>query len=270
MRTIRPARTRLVAVVATAALGLSLAACGSDKPEATDDPTSASSTTPSTADATDATEEPSQIDDGGQVAVRQFADRLKAGIDNTEQAHLEFTMSGTGGEMKGAGDVDYTSNPPEMQMSLDMGAQSIGMVLVDGTMYIKSSQAGDKYLAFDLSDPTNPLGADFSKQLDPAASMKSFVTALSSVTSAGTEEVDGETLDRYELVIDTTKIADQSTASQLPADMKVTVWLDDKDRMARSVMDMGAITYDASMTDFDKALDLKAPPKGEITQQSAG
>jgi hypothetical protein len=40
--------------------------------------------------------------------------------------------------------------------------------------------------------------------------------------------------------------------------------------MARSVMDMGAITYDASMTDFDKALDLKAPPKGEITQQSAG
>jgi hypothetical protein len=144
------------------------------------------------------------------------------------------------------------------------------MVLVDGTMYVKSSQAGDKYVAFDLTDPANPLGAGFSEQLDPAASMRSFVEALSSVTAAGREDVDGRRLDRYELVVDTTKIQSQGSTAQLPSEMKVTVWLDGKDRMARSLMDMGAVTYDATMTDFDKALDLQAPPAGEVTQQPAG
>lgn len=266
MHIARPIRVRLATALAVLALGAALTACGSEEPDATDEPTTTeSSATPS--EATDSpSEEPSKIDDGGQVAPQQFADRLKAGIDNTDQAHLEFTMSGTGGEMKGSGDVDYTGETPEMQMTMEIGPQTLAMVLVDGKMFVKSSQAGDKFMSFDLSDPNNPLGAGFAEQLDPAASMKNFVTALSSVTAAGSEEVDGRSLDRYELTIDTTKLADESQTGQLPAEMTVTLWLDEKDRMARSVMDMGAITYDASMTDFDKELNLKAPPSDQITE----
>ena len=269
MRAVRPTRTRLVAAVAAVALGSVLTGCGSDEPESTDEPTTAeSSTTPS--ETTEATDEPSETDDGGQVAIDQFAERLTAGIANTKQAHLVISMTGAGGEMSGSGDVDYTSDPPEMQMTMEVGPQSIGMVLVDGTMYVKSSQAGRKYFAFDLSDPTNPLGAGFAEQLDPAASMKTFVKALKSVVAAGSETVDGRQLDRYDLTVDTTMLPNQQANAQLPADMKVTVWLDDKDRMARSVMDMGAIRYDATMTDFEKALELEAPPADEITQQPAG
>ncbi len=270
MHAVRHSRTRLVAVLATLALGSVLTACGADEPEATDAPNAAASTvTPSSAPS-DAVDEPSPVDDGGEVAVDQFADRLTAGIENTEQAHIEFTMSGAGGEMEGSGDVDYTADPPEMQMTMDIAGQSIGMVLVDETIYVKSSMSGDKYSPFDLSDPTNPLGEGFAEQLDPTASMRSFVTALSSVVSAGREDVDGRQLDRYELTIDTTKLSGQTASDQLPQEMKVTVWLDGRDRMARSVMNMGAITYDASMTAFDKALDLKAPPADQISKKTAG
>ncbi len=272
MHSVRPTRTRVTAALASLALGSVLTACGSDEPEAGTLPTSAA--TSSTAEATETTdapsEEPSEVDGGSDVAVGEFAERLTAGIEKTKQAHLEFTMSGAGGEMAGSGDVDYTSDPPEMQLTMEIGPESLAMLLVRGKMYVKSSQTGDKYLSFDLSDPTNPLGAGFSEQLDPAGSMKSFVTALASVTRAGEEDVDGRSLERFELVVDTTKLSGQAGAGQLPAEMKVTVWLDDQDRMARSVMDMGALKYDASMSDFDKALDLKPPPDDQVAQQPTG
>ena len=97
-----------------------------------------------------------------------------------------------------------------MQMSMEMGPETIGMLLVDGIMYIQSSQAGGKYIKYDLSDPSNPLGSGLADQLDPAGSIETFTKALSSVTSSGAEDVDGRTLDRYVLTVDTTQLGGQT------------------------------------------------------------
>ena len=276
MRAVRPIRTRLVSALAVLALASTAASCASEEPEASDDPTpteSSSATTDPTGptEATDSpSEEPSPVDDGAQVDVEEFVARLEAGIEKTEQAHIEFTMSGAGGEMAGNGDVSYQSDPPDMQMSMKVGPESVAMLLVGGTMYVRSSQAGGKYVAFDLSDPSNPLGSGFAEQLDPAASMESFTKALSAVVSAGREDVGGQSLDRYDLTVDTTLLPDQPSAGQLPADMQVTVWLDKQDRMARTSMNMGAIVYEATLTDFDKPVDLQPPPDDEVASPPAG
>jgi hypothetical protein len=99
--------------------------------------------------------------------------------------------------------------------------------------------------------------------------MKSFVTALASVEAAGSEDVDGVSLDRYELTIDTTKLTDQAAAAQLPPEMQITVWLDDEDRMAKTSMNMGALVYDATLSDFDKAVELEAPPADQVATPPA-
>jgi hypothetical protein len=215
------------------------------------------------------TDEPSQIDDGAEVDVAMFVRRLQAGIDDTDYAHIEFTMSGAGGEMKGSGDVDYTAEPPNMQMSMELGPEKVGMLLVDKTMYVQSSQAGRKYLEYDLSDPDNPLGSGLSEQLDPAGSIEAFTKAVSSVTSSGEESVDGRTLSRYVLTIDTTQLADQAGAAGLPPEMQFVVWLDKQDRMAKTSMAMGPVQYDATLSDFDEPVDLKAPPKDQIVSPPA-
>jgi hypothetical protein len=258
-------------MVAAVVLAAALSACGSDEPGSADDQ-DPGTTSSSPAEATESTptDEPSVVDDGGQIPVNLFVDRIKAGIEATEQGHIEVTMSGAGGEMSGSGDADYTADPVEMQMTLDIGPESLGMVLVDGTMYVQSSQAGDKYLAFDLSDPTNPLGPEFAEQLDPTASMVTFAEALTSVVSAGSEDVDGQSLDRFELNVDTSKLTDQSQAAQLPPEVSLTVWLDDQDRMAKTVMNMGAITYETTLTDFDEPVDIKAPPADQVATPPAG
>jgi len=264
MHAVRPTRARLTGSLAALALAAALTACGSDDSGSADDqdPAAPSSSTTDGSSPT-ATDEPSQIDDGAQVDVAQFVSRLRAGIDNTDYAHIDFTMGGAGGEMKGTGDVDYTVKPPNMQMSMEIGPQTVSMLLVDGMMYVQSSQAGGKYIEYDLSDPNNPLGSGLSEQLDPAGSIEAFTKAVSSVSSSGEEDVDGRTLSHYLLTIDTTQLADQSAAG-LPPEMQFAVWLDDQDRMAKTSMAMGAIQYDATLSDFDKPVELEAPPADQI------
>jgi hypothetical protein len=278
MPTPRPTLRRLTGGLAAIALGATFTACGGSEPDAADDPAAvapsssapAEEDTPS-ADASEATEEPQEYDDGGQVDPDTFVARLQDGIAKTKYAHIEFTMGGAGGEMTGSGDVDYTATPPNMQMSMELGPQSVGMLLVEKIMYVQSSQAGGKYIKFDLDDPANPLGSGLSEQLDPAGSVEAFTKAVTSVTSSGSEDVDGRTLDRYELTVDTTQLADDGTGSNasLPPEVTMVVWLDDEGRMAKTSMGLGPVQYDATLSDFDRAVELEAPPADQVVSPPA-
>ena len=281
MRTSRPTLRRLTGGLAALALAATLTACGGSGPDAADDPAAApsspSSTAPTdeptaeTSEATEPTEDVQEYDDGGQVDPDKFVARLQDGIAKTKYAHIEFTMGGAGGEMTGSGDVDYTATPPNMQMSMELGPQSVGMLLVEKVMYVQSSQAGGKYVKFDLDDPANPLGSGLSERLDPAGSVEAFTKAVTSVTSSGSEDVDGRTLDRYELTVDTTKLADDGTGSSasLPPEVTMVVWLDEEGRMAKTSMGLGAVQYDATLSDFDKAVELEAPPAAQVVSPPA-
>jgi hypothetical protein len=272
MRTPRPTLRRLTGGLAALALGATLTACGGSEPDTADDPaaaapsSSAAAEDPSSAETPEATEEPQEYDDGGQVDPDKFVARLQDGIAKTEYAHIEFTMGGAGGEMSGSGDVDYTATPPNMQMSMELGPESVGMLLIEKIMYVQSSQAGGKYIAFDLDDPANPLGSGLSERLDPAGSVEAFTKAVTSVTSSGSEDVDGRTLDRYELTVDTTKLTDDGSGSTaaLPPEVTMVVWLDDEERMAKTSMELGPVQYDATLSDFDKPVELEAPPADQV------
>ena len=268
---VRSARTRVLGAAAAAALAATLSACGSNDSQAAADSSPSPDTTTSTAadpspspSSSLASQQPQQLDDGGQIAPADFVKKLKDGLAKTKYAHIEFTMSGTGGEISGQGDTDYTVKPANMSITMSVGPQSLGMVLVDKVIYIQNSAAGNKYLKYALDDPNNPLGSQLAAQLDPAGSIEMFVQAVKSVSSVGDEDVDGRTLHRYDLVIDTTKLADQSTAAGLPAEVPVTIWLDDEGRMGKSSMGLGPVQYVATLTDFDKQVDIQAPPKDQI------
>jgi hypothetical protein len=267
MRPVRPIRTRLAGVLTTLALAGALTACGSEDPQAADSSSPAADTSsPTTATSPSATDEPQSLDDGGEIAVDDFVAKLQAGIDKTKYAHIEFSMSGAGGELRGSGDSDYTAQPPNTRMTMQIGPRTLGMLLVDKVIYLQSSKGGHRYVAYDLGDPSNPLGSGLSSQLDPATSIQGFVDAVKSVTYVGKEDVDGQTLDRYSLVIDTTKLADQAQSAGLPAEMETGVWLDQEGRPAKMSMAMGPVDYEATLSDFDKPVHLQAPPADQVVK----
>ena len=265
MRATRPTIHRLTGGLAVLALGVALTACGgSGDSSAADEPAPAASSSTSTDPSeTVSTGEASPIDDGGEVAVADFVARIQHGIENTRYAHVEFSMDGAAGGMEGQGDTDYTVTPANMKMTMSISGQDMNLLLVDSVMYIESPQAPGKFIKYDLSDPSNPLGSQLTDQLDPAASMAKFAAAVSSVTSLGEEDVDGQSADHYVMAIDTTKLATASPTG-MPADLTADIWLDGDDRMVKSSIDLGEATYDATMSDFDKPVDITAPPADQV------
>jgi LppX_LprAFG lipoprotein len=269
MRTPRLTLQSLAAGLAGLALGASLTACGGSEPDAAVDPASAasSSTTTESSEST-GTESPVVIDNGGQISPEVFVEKIRNGVENTQYAHLEFVTGSAGQAVQGEGDVDYTSTPPSMRLTLNVGGQEQNILLVDSVMYIGSPKAAGKYLAFDLNDPNNPLGSDFVDQLDPTSTLTTFTEAVTSVVSLGEEDVDGQTLDHYDITIDTSKVAAEQPAG-MPAEVTASIWLDDRDHMVKTLIDLGPSSYEATLSDFDKVVEVTAPPADKVVSPPA-
>jgi hypothetical protein len=114
MRRVRP--SRVVAWVAAPTLLLAaLTACASGG-QATDEPLPVlNSLNGSKSDKTKSDDQPEV---GDEVGIKKFVARLARGAERTKQGHLTFTMSGGAFRMTGSGDVDYSVQPADM--SLDM------------------------------------------------------------------------------------------------------------------------------------------------------
>jgi hypothetical protein len=261
-------RRRLAAAACTPVLFVSLAACGSEGSQAED--ASASSA-------------PSDLASGDTVSADEFAGMLKSAVDNATTAHVSMDMQmGDMGSMQAEGDADYTATPLSMSMSMSVAGagsadQKIDMVLVDNVLYMKppaGAGAGDKYWMLDLSDTDNlPSGmGDMLGQMDPMKSMEEFGDALDEVTYQGTEDVDGETLDKYDVSVNTDELPQLSQMGQqvkLPATVDYDLYLDSDGLMRRLETDfkvMGqTLDISVSLDDWGQEVDITAPPKSQTT-----
>jgi hypothetical protein len=186
--------------------------------------------------------------------------------------------------MTAEGDIDYTASPPAMEMTMAMpmaGAPTFDMRFVDGTFYMSLGEMTDgKFVKLDPSDPDSPLGdlgsmMDQVDQMDPAAMMERLEPSIDKVVYDGEEDVDGRSLDHYELTVDGTQlgkvmeIPDAATA-QLPDSLTYDLWLDDENRMAQMQMDMPvqgtSVAVEMSVDDWGKDVSIEAPPADQITE----
>ncbi|MDF1605486.1 LppX_LprAFG lipoprotein [Nocardioides sp. YIM 152315] len=223
------------------------------------------------------------LSEGEEVAPDEFVDTVAAGLEESTTAHMEMTMSmGEQFSAESEGDLDYTSDPPSMQMSMDIpGVGDMEMVMVDGVIYMKSAaMSGDKYWKIDLSDPDSPLGKmGFDKlleQSDPVGALESMKDGIDTVTFEGSEDVDGRELDHYELTIDMQSAMDtlggdlpSEATKAMPESVTYDLWLDDEDRFAQMQMETPVMdqTMDMEMSldDWGQDVSVEAPPADEIT-----
>ncbi len=261
-------RRSLAALALPLLLG-GLAACGSDD-EAPDPAASSSSATESSET------------ESGEVDKAAFVDDLKAGLEASTTAKMTMHMDMGGQAIHADGEVDYTTTPPQMAMTMETPAaagQSIEMRLVDGVMYMNMGQmTNNKFVSFDLSDAANlPPGMDqLTSTMDPLAAFESFEEGVQSVVFVGDEDVEGEQLGHYEVKLDISKIQqfkELETQAELPKTVSYDLWLDDENRMRKMTMEMdmgGApMEMEAQFTDWDEPVDIAAPPASEIVEQPA-
>jgi hypothetical protein len=256
---------RSLAALAAPLLLSGLVACGSDEP----------------AEQSSSSESESQ--EIGAVDKGEFIDDLKAGLEDSTTASMTMHMDAGGQVLHADGEVDYTTDPPQMAMTMESPAvagQSIEMRLVDGVLYMNMGQmTGNKFVSYDLSDAANlPPGMDqLTSTMDPLAAFDSFEDGLESVVFKGDEDVDGEQLGHYEMKLDTSKVKQLQqlpTQAQMPEEIVYDVWLDDQNRMRKMNMDLDTgsapVEMEIELFDWDEPVDIAAPPAGEVQRQPMG
>jgi hypothetical protein len=258
------------AAVAVPTLLTGVVACGSD---------AASGEGTSAADAAeDLPGEGEEVDPG------DFMDDVKEGFEASTTAKMAMSIDFGTGAMEGDGELDYTTDPPNLTMTLDEGAMGIGamdMRLVDGILYMNlGSLSQDKFVRFDLDDAESlPPGMDqLEGQMDPLAAFEDMEDALTSVTFVGTEELEGDEVNRFEVTVDTTKM---ETMEELPAEAGVPeelsydLWLDGDYRMRKADLTMALeagpvseVSTVYTLSDWGTEVDIEAPPEDEVMDSS--
>lgn len=247
-----------VALMALAPLALAaLVACGGDDTPAAD-PTPDSSTTTS--------EEPDSAE-GEDIEPAGFFGSLASSMEAATTAHVTLTTEGGGQSMTAEGDLDFSQDPAAMQMvmSIPQLGEGIEMRMVDGTMYMQMPALGEgKFIKFALNDPSNPMG-DLTTQMDPRAQFSSMQDAVKSVTFVGTEEVDGEDLKHYTVVLDGTKMPNQQGVS-MPDEISYDMWIDADNRLRKVSFESAGTVLTTTISDWGKDVRIRAPRPGQIME----
>ncbi len=265
------ALTHRAATATATALLLALTACGGGSEEPSAEP---SSETPS-----GSSQESSPADqpaEGEEVEPSEFVADMKSGLEASTTAQVAMTIGAAGQTLDSEGEIDYTTDPPSTAMTMSnpmMGQQEIELRIVDGVMYMNVGRASQgKFVSFDLSETESlPPGlAGLEEQLDPLAAFRQMEPALQSVTFVGTEEVDGEELSHYELVLDSSKmksLQQMPGAAALPEQIGYDLWFDDQFRARRMTLQLETaqpVDVEVELSEWGEPVDIEAPPANQV------
>ncbi len=266
-----PATLRRTSAAAVLVLALgSLAACGGDDDEpsaATAESSSTSSEEPT--ESADGDAAPSTDLEGDEIEPAEFIEVYGDALDNASTANFSMTVDGpVPAEM--TGQMDFTTQPPATRMSLQDPAsgQEQELTLVDGSLYVKIP--GGKYYRTDLAD--SPLGGGSTGALDPRALLDTFEKAIIEASYLGSEDVDGEDLEHYRIVLDGAAMQEASGEAELPdaavpAELTFDAYFGD-DLLRRVLLDLGAQggTVDVRYDDWGTDVKIVAPPASQVQQ----
>ena len=269
-----PVVRRAAALGAAAVLTLAgLTACGDDDSPSSDEPKASESSSTATSPSAGATIDPST-----------FVDDVLAAMSEPTTAHLTMAMTGGSAEVSMEGDVDYTTKPAEMALTMSSSMMALGgdsdsastidVRVVDGVMYLKMpfGQSG-KWVKLELGEKGGPLSEDMLDQLDPGAQLESLKDAITKVEDAG-EDASGH---HYVLTVRSDafrELQDQlggSGKADLPEVLTYDVWTDDEGRLAKSVVALGELgTVTMAFTDWGEDVDIEAPPESDVVEMPEG
>lgn len=257
---------KAVAVLALTPL-LALGACSSGDDAAA--PTGTQTT--AAADAND----PFNATAGSEVDKNAFIEQTQQAMLDKGTYAMDMTMaiSGQNMQVKGVGDMSDQENL-KVRMTLEMpGAtgQGINMLLVDKKMFMQlPGQAGGKYVEVPMDQLSQSGGQDFEKLLNPAESMKMSKDSVQQVTFVGPEDVNGEQLKHYQMVLDVSKANEAAGITPAPNStgpqtVPYDVWVDGNKLMRKMEMTIEGSKVTMLLDKYGEPVDISAPPTASVT-----
>jgi hypothetical protein len=234
-------------------------------------------------------------DNGGNTPAANFAALTKSIGDQTAEknsTHMEITATAAGQEITGEGDLKFGSEDAAVSMDMTTGEDSISVVFVDGTLFLKLPQEvapGKPWVRIDPnsnSEVAKVLGSmsdQLSKNADPRAALKTFENA-GEITDTREEDLDGKPTTHYTITVDVEKMAANQTDPAVKqameqaiaggmTDFTVDVWVDEEDLPLRFRMDtptpdgqggMTSVKMQVDYSEWGEPVDITAPPADQV------
>lgn len=224
---------------------------------------------------------------GANLTVDDFAERVAAAQMEAGSAHIEGTTSLMGQDVTVTGDVQAGASLDEFKLAVVAEITGLGAVqlrLVDSVVYVKLptalSLADKPWVKLDLSDPQNPIGAQFGQLISSldASKFHQLYSAVVGLENLGSEDVRGLAATHYRLIIDTTKAFEvldlgkvaKPPAAELLESMPKTVvsdvWVDADARLVKVASDLAGAKTELFFSQWGKPVTVSAPPARHVGQ----
>lgn len=292
--------TRWTTLLAAGTLSLSLAACGgSDDADggstagSEDGAVGTAATTQDTADTsadTQAATGDGEGDEGGsaaapaegeEVPVEDFLAMLRSpGEEVMSSYELDMVVTTGGQTMEMAGEVDLGDGQPSVDADLTMpGLGATRMIVVDGSAYVSMPGVTDEGMFLEVPQGELEDSGAGLDDIDVASTWEDWDEGAGQVVYAGLEDVDGEELRRYEIVVDVQAVLDASgqtgsdaaeASAALGDEITYDVWVDEDDLVRRiSYTAAGAVT-EMTIDRWGEPMDIEAPDPEDVQPMPTG
>lgn len=278
-------------IASSGALVLTLAACGGDSPEVVDPGTptqdvstdDGASTETDPGDAADATTDEAGDDTGTEtdtdtgggeqaagtsISPDEFITMLKSpGMENMTSFTLDMNMGMEGQSMIMTGAADLSDGTAmDIQMEVP-GAGNIHMILVDGEAFMSMPGVTEEgqFVQMPLEELMGADADEFTNQVDITSQWDDWEAGAQEVTFVGVEDVDGEQLNHYELLLDTSKVESEDMAG-MPGELTYDVWLDDQNFMRQVTFELEGVEAVMKMDNWGEPVDIAAPDAADVMQ----
>ena len=292
--------TRWTTLLAAGTLSLSLAACGgSDDADggstagSEDGAVGTAATTQDTAGTsadTQAATGDGEGDEGGsaaapaegeEVPVEDFLAMLRSpGEEDMSSYELDMVVTTGGQTMEMAGEVDLGGGQPSVDADLTMpGLGATRMIVVDGSAYVSMPGVTDEGMFLEVPQGELEDSGAGLDDIDVASTWEDWDEGAGQVVYAGLEDVDGQELRRYEIVVDVQAVLDASgqtgsdaaeASAALGDEITYDVWVDEDDLVRRiSYTAAGAVT-EMTIDRWGEPMDIEAPDPEDVQPMPTG
>jgi hypothetical protein len=252
-----------IAAVATMPLAIGLAACGTDKPEATGyKPTVPAATTAA----------PLKAAPAAHLNRATFVPAMDNAMTKQKSWRITGKMTANGTTLLTMNGVQ-TSKPVAASMEMTGAAfqgKTAQFVLIKSTAYasIPGLTPAGKYVKIDAAT-SGELG-ELLDGGDPTKIFKSFGSSMGSVKFVRSETIGGQRLDRYDVTVDTAKaLAAQGkkVPAGVPKTLTYSLWMDKSHLVRRLSFDLGGVSMLMTMSDYNQPVTITAPPASKIVSR---
>jgi len=210
---------------------------------------------------------------GSQVDTGEFMERLRSpGEDTLGSFSLAMEMDLEGQAMTMEGVADLRGEDPAMDISMTVpGMGALEMILVDGSMFIAVpgvTQEG-QFIQMTQEELGMASGGDLTGAVDMDRTWDAWETGTESVTFVGVEDVDGDPMEHFRLLVDTESAMDASGETQgpgMPPTITYDVWVDDDDLMRQLEFELEGAAAELRIDDWGEPVDVQAPEESDLVE----